>query len=374
MTSIYLDHNATTPLAESVKQAMLEAMTLTGNPSSVHKAGREAKRTVEEARTRVAALVGARARDVVFTSGGTEANNLALKGAPAASYLISPIEHEATMAVAKELAGQGKEVSYLKLQDNGQIDLEDLKNQLSHLPKPTLISVMLVNNEIGLIQDLNPIIHIAREFEAFVHSDCVQAAGKIPVNIAELDLDYASFSAHKINGPKGIGALVIKPTSPMAAQIKGGGQELGRRSGTENLIGIAGFGAAALTAMEQLFETDRIKALRDHLEAGLRQHTNDILIIADKLHRTANVSCIAMEGTNGETQVMHMDLMGIAISSGSACSSGKVKTSHVLSALGYNEAISNSSIRVSLGGHTTKEEVDAFIKAWCTLYDRKKGN
>lgn len=370
---IYLDYNASTPTSDTVKNVVLNAMDLMGNPSSVHYHGRQAKKAVEDARIQVAALAGARARDVVFTSGGTEANNLALFGCPAQSYLLSPIEHEAVLATEKSLTRQGKTVQHLVLNSDGQIDLQDMEEKLKALPSPCLVSVMMVNNEMGLIQDLKPVIDLVRQHGAFIHSDCVQAAGKTPLDIQGLDLDYMSLSGHKIYGPKGVGALVLKATAPLNAQLFGGGQELGRRSGTENVASIAGFGAAALDAMEHIAHQDKIGELRDSLEHQIKAHANEAVIIGEALSRTQNVTCIAMPGTSGETQVMHMDLMGISLSSGSACSSGKVKTSHVIKALGYDDTIANSSIRISLGIHTTEEDVDQLVKAWCQLYDRKKG-
>lgn len=369
---IYMDYNATTAIADPVKAVMIDAMAHSGNPSSVHSAGRAAKKTIEDARTKVAALAGCRARDVVFTSGGSEANNLALFGAPANSWLISPLEHDAVLSCAHELQARGKTVDWLQLDDQGAIDLQYLEERLQKLPAPTLVSVMMVNNEIGLIQDLKPLIDLVHQYKGFVHSDCVQAAGKVMLAATDLDVDYLSLSAHKIYGPKGVGALVLKPTAPLKAQIQGGGQELGRRSGTENLPGIAGFGAAALLAMEQVADQDRLKGLRDMLEQAITAHASDAVIVGRSFNRASNVSCIAMPNVSGETQVMHFDLNGICLSSGSACSSGKVKPSHVLTALGYPESLAGCSIRVSLGIDSTQQHVDAFIKAWCTLYDRKK--
>ncbi|WP_262691751.1 cysteine desulfurase family protein [Kordiimonas aestuarii] len=364
---IYLDYNATAPIRESVITTVVETMATCGNPSSVHGLGRAACARVEEARAQVAALANARPRDVVFCSGGTEASNTVIRGAGAKSLIISGIEHDCVRAAAKE---SGLEVFELAVKANGLVDLVMLKTLLETAPKPALVSVMLANNEMGVIQPVAEIAALAHENGALVHTDAVQAAGKIMLDRKALDVDYLTLSAHKIGGPQGIGAIALAPTVPLKALISGGGQELSRRSGTENVAGIAGFGVAALEAMGDIGRMGEIAALRDRLESAVKAHANDIHIIGETSPRLANTSCIAMPGVKGETQVMHFDLNGICVSSGSACSSGKVKVSHVLTAMGFEPGIAEASIRVSLGYKTTGDDIDKFIKAWKSLYDR----
>jgi len=367
---IYMDYNATSPIRPSVIAVVAATMAEVGNPSSVHAAGRKARSIVEEARAKVAALVNARPRDVLFCSGGTEAANTVLLGSGAKSLLISTIEHECVNAAS---AAAGIEVLKLPVDEAGVVSLTELRRLLAAAPAPALVSVMYANNEMGAVQPISQICEIAKEFGARVHSDAVQAAGKIPIDIAELGTDYLTLSAHKIGGPQGVGAIVLSPQAPLSPLVVGGGQELGRRSGTENVAGIAGFGEAAMEALGQLATASRLADLRDGMEDELRRHGNEVVIVGEKIDRLANTSCIAIPGVKGETQVMHFDLAGICVSSGSACSSGKVKVSHVLDAMGYDAAIAESSIRVSLGYGTTEAEVDEFINAWKKLYDRTTG-
>ncbi|UTW53858.1 cysteine desulfurase family protein [Kordiimonas sp. SCSIO 12610] len=366
---IYLDFNATSPILLEVIEKVAETMTFLGNPSSVHQTGRKARSIVEEARSQVAALVGARSRDIVFTSGGTEANNAVLRATGAKSLIISAIEHDCVIAASQV---SGLHVQTLSVNNDGKVDLEELSRLLEKTENPALVSVMLGNNEMGVIQDIAKVSTIAKEFGARVHCDAVQAAGKISIDFNELGVDYLTLSAHKLGGPQGVGAIVLAPTAPLNAFIVGGGQELGRRSGTENVAGVAGFGVAAIAALSNQAEYDRVQSLRDRMEAEIRAHANDIIIAGKDTDRLPNTSCIVMPGMKGETQVMHFDLNGICVSSGSACSSGKVKVSHVMTAMGLDEELANSSLRVSLGLSTTDEEIDRFIEAWKTLYNRTK--
>ncbi|TNE62016.1 MAG: cysteine desulfurase [Alphaproteobacteria bacterium] len=368
-TPIYLDYNATCPIRPSVIETVAETMRHVGNPSSVHAAGRQARATVEQARVQVAALVNARPRDVVFCGGGTEANNSVIRGAGAASLIVSAIEHDSSLAAAR-LAGVP--VFSLPVGQDGIVDLGRLAALLEDAAKPALVSVMLANNETGVIQPVAEIAAMAHAAGARMHTDAVQAAGKMMLDRKALDVDYLTLSAHKIGGPQGLGAIILAPTAPLAALIAGGGQELSRRSGTENVAGIAGFGLAAIEAMGAVGDMDRIAALRDRLEAGVTAHANDIVLVGAGSPRTANTSCIAMPGVKGETQVMHFDLAGICVSSGSACSSGKVKVSHVLNAMGYEDRVAESSIRVSLGYGTTEADIDAYLAAWKNLYNRTR--
>jgi len=369
-TPIYLDYNATCPIRPAVIYAVAEAMREVGNPSSVHAAGRGARTVVEKARVQVAALVNSRPRDVVFCGGGTEANNTVLRGAGAASLIISAIEHESTQAAAEQA---GVPVFTIPVNAHGVILLDELESLLAEAPKPALVSVMLVNNETGVIQPVADAAKLAHEAGGRIHTDAVQGAGKLTLDRQALDADYMTLSAHKIGGPQGVGAIVLAPTAPLKAMLVGGGQELSRRSGTENVAGIAGFGVAAIEAMGGLANTQHIAAMRTRLEAGIIAHANDVVIVGAGADRNANTSCIAMPGVKGETQVMHFDRAGICVSSGSACSSGKVKVSHVLNAMGYEDAVAESSIRVSLGYGTQDADIDAFLTAWQAIYNRTRG-
>ncbi len=369
---VYLDYNATSPIRPSVVEAVSAAMLHVGNPSSVHGAGRSAKATVEEARSKIVALVGCRPRDVMFCAGGTEANNTVIRGTGAASLIVSAIEHDSVLASAKVA---GIPVFMLITDADGIVDLDHLKTLLEEAPEPALVSVMMANNEMGAVQPVTKIGEISKAYKARFHTDAIQAAGKINIDMASLGADYLTLSSHKIGGPQGLGAVVLAPTSPLKPLVVGGGQELGRRSGTENVAGIAGFGVAAYEALVGLSSAKAVSYMRDDIEQRIRAISNKAIILGEGANRLPNTSCIAMPGVKGETQVMHFDLAGICLSSGSACSSGKVKVSHVLSAMGYADEIAESSIRVSLGYDSQPSDVEAFVAAWKALYERvsKKG-
>lgn len=366
----YLDYNATTPIRPEVIEAITAAMAVGGNPSSVHSIGRNARAKVEEARAQVAALVAARPRDVVFTSGGTEANNTVIRGCGAKRLILSPVEHDCGLAAAK---ASGLPTSFLRVTQDGVVESDSLRETLEQSAEPALVSVMLANNEMGTIQPIAALAAIAKEYGALFHTDAVQAAGKISIDREALKVDYLTLSAHKLGGPQGVGAVILAPTAPLKALITGGGQELSRRSGTENVAGIVGFGVSAMEAMVGLADMDRIRSMRDRLEREILSTANDIMIAGGGAERLANTSCIIMPDVKGETQVMHFDLNGVCISSGSACSSGKVKVSHVLTAMGYSDTEAESSIRVSLGYDTTDKDIDRFLDAWRTLYARTRG-
>ena len=334
---------------------MLRAMDVTGNASSVHAEGRSSRQLLEDSREQVAHAVGVIAPLVVFTSGGSEANNWALKGAPAERLIVSAIEHPSVLEAAK---ASGKPVSLIPVDGNGVIDLAALERLLDG-PK-ALISVMLANNETGVIQPIREVVALAQAHGALVHTDAVQALGKIPVNFGLLGADLMTLSAHKLGGPLGAGALIVRDGLALEPLIHGGGQELRRRAGTENLVSIAGFGAAA---SENL---NAVKALRDELESSLE----DAIIFGAAAARLPNTSCFAMPGLNAETLLMAFDLEGIAVSSGSACSSGKVTKSHVLAAMGVAPEISRAAIRVSLGWNTTPEHIHHFIAVWRKILAR----
>jgi cysteine desulfurase len=348
----YLDHNATSPLRPMALDAMVEALQTGGNPSSVHRPGRAARARVDKARKQVASLVGALPGEVIFTSGGTEANNMALRGAGRARVLVSAIEHD---SVLKAVPG----AELIPVDGNGVVDLAALERLLPGAP--ALVSVMQANNETGVIQPIGEIVRLARAAGALVHCDAVQAAGKIRVDLHGLGVDYLSLSAHKLGGPTGVGALVARAAAPLAPDRVGGGQEAWRRAGTENVAGIAGFGAAAEASRHGL----DVSALRDRIEAALPGRVYGALA-----PRLPNTTCIAMPGVPAETQVMGLDLAGVAVSAGSACSSGKVTRSAVLTAMGIDTAEAATAIRISCGWNTIFEDIERLIAAWQGLYIR----
>lgn len=362
MSPIYLDHNATAPLLPEARAAMLAALDHVGNASSVHGFGRAARRTVEDARASVAALVGAAPRQVVFTAGATEANNAAL-AQPGGDVLVSAIEHDSVRAAAPGAAT-------VPVTPDGVVDLDALGRLLAAARPPALVAVMLANNEIGTIQPLEAVVAAARRHGARVHCDAVQAAGRLPVDFAALGVDSLSLSAHKLGGPQGAGALVLRDDAGFTPLLVGGGQERRLRAGTENVAAIAGFGAAAAVARDGLAAQQRIGRLRDALEARIRAADPAVVVFGAEAPRIPNTSCIAMAGVPAETQLMGFDLAGIAVSSGAACSSGKVAASHVLAALGADPALAGSAIRVSLGRDTDAAAVDRFVEVWTALRAR----
>ena len=363
--AVYLDYNATAPIRPEAAEALSAALALSGNPSSVHRFGREARRLIEEAREAVAALAGAAAARVVFTSGGTEANNLALRGAGLERTFVSAGEHPSIL----DAVPSARRVA---LCSDGRIDLDALDSALGDGTGRALVSVMLANNETGVIQPLRAVAELAHERGALLHCDAVQAAGKIPLDMAELGIDLMSLSAHKLGGPAGVGALLLGEGVTIAPLLRGGGQERRQRAGTENLPGIAGFGAAATAAAERLLEeAPRLGALRDRLEAGVKALAPSAEIFGAAVPRLPNTVCLTMPGVPAETQVMALDLAGVAVSAGSACSSGKVEASHVLRAMGVSDERAATAIRVSLGWRSTAEDVERFLAAWARLYGRK---
>jgi cysteine desulfurase len=352
---------------------MAKAWELAGNPSSVHAEGRQARRMVEEARTAVARAVGAAPGNVTFTSGGTEANVLALapgvrrRGGPSVQrLLVSAIEHVSVLTGGRfppDLVGR------VGVTPDGLIDLDRLRRSLAEGP-PALVSIMAANNETGAVQPIAAAAEIAHSASSLLHVDAIQALGKIPFDIKELGADLVSLSAHKIGGPKGIGALVtgdgVEGVEPL---LRGGGQERGHRAGTENVAGIAGFGAAVVAAMKAL-ETDaaRLEALRNRLDRGLRQSPGAV-IFSEKAPRLPNTTLFTVPGLQAETAVIGFDLAGIAVSSGAACSSGKVQPSHVLEAMGFGPKIAQGAVRLSLGWSTSETDIDRCLEAWRKLSD-----
>lgn len=359
----YLDCNATAPLRPEARRAMLDAANLGGNPSSVHGEGRAARAVLDTARREVASLAGLPASSVHFTSGGTEANNWALSLSEK-TMLAAAVSHDSVLAVAG--------IDPVAVDADGLIDTERLETRLK-AGDVGLLSVMAVNNETGVIQPLGGIAGLCRAHDVLLHVDAVQAPGKLELAPIAAQADLVSLSAHKLGGPAGCGALLVRPGLDPAPLILGGGQEARRRAGTENLIGIAGFGAAAAAVSESWTEeAQRIQALRDGLERQLLDCCPDTLIFGKDAGRVANTTCIRMPSVPAETQVMALDLAGIAVSAGSACSSGKVTPSHVLIAMGFDHRTAGEAIRISLGWPTTEADIDACAAAWRALWNRKK--
>jgi cysteine desulfurase len=368
---VYLDWNATTPLRPEAREAMAAAWDLAGNPSSVHAEGRQARKLVEDARASIAGAIGALSRNVVFTSGGTEANALALtpglrraEGVPVARLLVSAIEHASVLAGGRFAA----EATFtIKVTRSGLLDLDHLRTMLSNGP-PALVSVMLANNETGALQPIKEAAAIVHAAGGLLQVDAIQALGKRPFDINVISADLVTLSAHKIGGPKGVGALVLaEGVLGLEPQLRGGGQELGRRAGTENVAGIAGFGAAVKAAMAVL-EQDavRLESLQNRLESGLREIPG-VIVFAGEVPRLPNTTLFTVPGLRAETAVIGFDLAGIAVSSGSACSSGKVQPSHVLKAMGFGPQLAQGALRLSLGWSTTAAEIDRCLEAWRKL-------
>jgi len=368
---IYLDYNATAPARAEVIALVGEIMATVGNASSVHKPGRTARERVDTARRHVADLVGAPAKNVIFTGGGTEADNLALRGFLPRHLIISGVEHGAILAPAL-LLDPGATIVDVDAQ--GRLDLGSLEAALSEDKGPALVSLMLANNETGVVQSVGEAAEMAHAHGALVHCDGIQGAGKVPVDINQLGVDLLSLSAHKFGGPQGVGALVMREDRTVLAQMVGGGQEMGRRSGTENVAGIAGFGEAARLAAGELEDFAQLESLRNAMEARLGQIAPARKVIGGDVHRLPNTSCVTMPGVRSDTQVMALDLAGIAVSAGSACSSGKVSASHVLDAMGMELDEAMTAIRISLGRSTTEAEIDRFLTAWAEIYRRNSSH
>ncbi len=370
---VYLDWNATTPLRPEAKQAMTAAWEISGNPSSVHTEGRQARRLVEDARAAIAAAVGARAPDVVFASGGTEANALALtpglrRGAsqPVQRLLVSAVEHPSVLAGGRFPADA---IGTIRVNGVGLVDPGHLRALLAAGP-PALVSVMLANNETGAVQPISEIADAVHEAGSLLHVDAIQALGKIPIDINRLKADLMTLSGHKIGGPKGVGAVVLaEDMQGLEPLLRGGGQELGRRAGTENVAGIAAFDAAAKAAMAALdVDTVRLEGLQNRLELGLKQ-TPGMIVFSEAVPRLPTTTLFTVPGLKAETAVIGFDLAGIAVSSGSACSSGKVQPSHVLDAMGFPRDLAQGAVRLSLGWSTSEADIDLTLQAWRKLAD-----
>jgi len=361
---------------------MQAAWELSGNPSSVHAEGRHARRLVEEARSAIAEAVGGLARNVIFTSGGTEANALALtpglrraSGTAVERLLVSAVEHASVLAGGRFSADAVNTVGVTR---SGVLDLDRLRATLA-VGQPALLSVMLANNETGALQPVAEAAELVHASGGLLHVDAIQALGKIPVDIKALRADLVTVSAHKIGGPKGVGAVILADgVLGLEPLLRGGGQELSRRAGTENVAGIAGFAAAVKAAMAAFEEdTSRLEGLRDRLERGLRQSPG-IIVFSDNVKRLPNTTLFTAPGLKAETAVIGFDLAGIAVSSGSACSSGKVQPSHVLEAMGFGAELAQGAVRLSLGWCTSSAEIDRCLEAWRklsgTLLTRERRN
>jgi cysteine desulfurase len=361
----YLDWNATAPLRPEAVAAMSEALRRWGNPSSVHRRGRAARQIIERAREAVAGLLGdVDPSGVIFVSGGTEANHLALLGAGRERVLVSAVEHDSVRHAvpAAEIIPVGPD---------GIVALDELDRLLGADLRPALVSVMYANNETGVIQPIAEIASIAHRHGALLHCDAVQAVGKVTPEVGAIGADLVTVSAHKIGGPPGVGALIVTGGVDLTPLLRGGGQEHRRRAGTENLPGIAGFAAAAAAADIAAYE--RVAALRDGLEAEIAAIAPDAVVLGATANRLPNTSAIAMPGVAAETQVVALDLDGVMVSAGAACSSGKVGPSHVLAAMRVAPEIAASTIRVSLGWSSTEAEIYHFLQAWTALYRRCRG-
>lgn len=366
---IYADYNATAPVRPEAKHAVLAALDVGANPSSVHGPGRAARKLLETARSQVALAVRARAQDLIFTSGGTEANALALNGVVAqldskCTLLVSAIEHEAVIKNAG-YAGVAVETAYVT--PRGTIDLDWLRDRLGKWDMDAngvpILALMLANNETGVIQPVADAATMVREAGGLTHCDAVQGLGKIMVNVGLLGVDYLALSAHKVGGPQGVGALWVRSGAPLKPVLFGGGQERSLRSGTENLSGIAGFGAATEAAVRDLPKLQALAPLRDQMETTLINEAG-VTVFGRSSERLAQTSNFAIAGFRAETQVMAMDLGGVAVSSGSACSSGKVKRSLVLAAMGVDDDLAESAVRLSFGWDTQPEDFEMAAQAW----------
>jgi cysteine desulfurase len=363
---IYLDHNATTPLNPEVAEAMMPYMSgIYGNPSSVHRFGRLTRDALEQARVQVGQCVGAEPNQVVFTSGGTEANNLAIKGSlsnqPLARFAVSPIEHACMVEPAKAMAKLGWELDELVVDDQGRVATDHLQSAVTTATR--FVSVMAANNETGVVQDLASLVEVAKSVnpDVLFHSDACQMVGKLPISFKQLNLDLMSVSSHKLYGPQGAGALIVSRSIDLQPQILGGGQEKGLRSGTENLAAIVGFGRAAELATEtQQARKEHVLKLQQQLVDSLIEQP-DVTIFSAQAERLPNTVQFSVQGIDGETLLMQLDRKGFAVSSGSACDSGRTEPSHVLMAMGVDKITAKGAIRVSFGEQNTREQVVQFI-------------
>ncbi|NTV02905.1 MAG: cysteine desulfurase [Chlorobiaceae bacterium] len=369
---IYFDNNATTPLHPEVRKEMVAAMDMYGNPSSMHAYGREARANVEDARKRVARFMGADESEIVFTGSGSEANNTVLSlfvchttqciPGMRQTIVTSKIEHPCVLETSDCLKHRGVDVKYLEVDGYGKVDLGQLEETLKST-SVGLVSVMMANNEIGTLQDIPVISRLAHKYGALMHTDAVQAFGKVPVNVDDLGVDFLTVSGHKIYGPKGIGALYVRKGIPYCPFIRGGHQERGRRAGTENTLGIMGLGMAVdMRAAEMAAEEVRLQGLRDILKKGIGERIDEALFNGHPTDSLANTLNVSFPGAEGEAILLYLDLAGIAVSTGSACASGSLDPSHVLLATGVDAERAHGSIRISLGRENTLDDVEYMLE------------
>jgi cysteine desulfurase len=374
MNAIYLDHAATTPVRPEVRDAMLPFLgERFGNPSSVHRWGREARAQVEKARSRLAATIGASPGEIVFTRGGTESDNLAILGrtraTPGRGVACSAIEHKAVMAAARAAEREGARFSVIPVDGSGKVVLDDVDDVIA--ARPAVLSVMWVNNEVGTVQPIDDLARRCAASGVVFHTDAVQALGKFEVRMDRTPVSLLSISAHKINGPKGTGALFVRKGVALEPLIHGGGHERGMRSGTEDVAGAVGFSVAAeLAELERDAEVPRLRDLRDRLETGLRVSVPDLVVNGADADRAPHILNIAIPGTNAETLLVTLDMEGLAVSSGSACSSGAVSASHVLTAMGLAADVAGPSVRFSLGRDTSDDEITRVLAVFPRLVER----
>ena len=378
MKKVYLDYNATTPVDPRVLEVMIPFMKEEfGNPSSIHSFGRAGKTALDDSREQVAELLRARPKEIVFTSGGSESNNFAIKGVALrlierGNHLITTqVEHSSVLETFRSLESQGFHVTYLRVDKYGLIDLEELKETIND--NTILVSIMFANNETGVVMPIKEITEIVNEKEVIFHTDAIQAVGKIDINLKNLSIDLLSLSGHKLYGPKGVGALFIKDGVKLSALIHGGGQERGKRSGTENVAGIVGLGKACEIIREDteyMIQNTGIKELRDELYNEILKRIGGIKLNGHPEKRLSNTLNLSFEGVEGESLVMNLDLEGIAVSTGSACSEGNVEPSHVLLAMGLSKELAISSLRFSLGRFTEKEDIGRVIEVLPGIVER----
>jgi cysteine desulfurase len=366
---VYMDNNATTPLHPEVKKTMADALEIFGNPSSLHSFGRKARQLVEEAREKVASFIGASPEELMFVGSGSEANNTVLNALTCQrqqceyrqqglnEILTTTIEHPCVLETSQCLQERGVRVSYLEVDEHGKVRIEQLRDLITE--RTGLVSVMMANNEIGTIQDIAAIAEIVHERGALFHSDAVQAVGKVAVDVEELGVDFLTLSAHKIYGPKGIGALYVRKSAPFCPLIRGGHQERGRRAGTENTLGIIGFGKAIeMRTLEMVEEEGRLRELKAALRRGIEERIPDVRFVGHPLDCLPGTLNVSFDGAEGEAIILYLDLEGIAVSTGSACASGSLDPSHVILATGLPAECAHSSIRISLGRENTIEDVE----------------
>ena len=376
MRRIYLDHSATTPVRPEVAEEMMKYLTdIWGNPSSVYSRGREARKGIDEAREKIAHSLGANPQEIIFTSGGTEADNFAVIGAAYANQkkgkhiITSSIEHHAVLDACKFLEKQGFEVTYLPVTPEGIVRVEDFKKAVRQ--DTILTSVMHVNNEVGTIQPVEDIGRICREKGILFHVDAVQSFGKMPVNVDDLNADLLSVSAHKIYGPKGVGCLYIRRGTKVQKLFYGGGQERKKRPGTENVAGIVGFGKAAELALREMNEeAEKLTKLRDKLIDGLKKRISDVKLNGHPVQRICNNVNVSFKYVEGESLLLSLDMKGIEASSGSACTSGSLEPSHVLQAMGVPYEFIHGSVRMTLGKDNTEEDIDYVLEVFPGIVER----